>query len=31
MAEKDLQKQIDDINIKLDAILECATAQKLRS
>ena len=31
MAEKDLQKQIDDINVKLDAILECATAQKLRS
>ncbi len=31
MAEKDLQRQIDDINIKLDAILECATAQKLRS
>jgi len=31
MAEKDLQKQIDEINIKLDAILECATAQKLRS
>jgi uncharacterized protein YjgD (DUF1641 family) len=31
MAEKDLQKQIDEINVKLDAILECATAQKLRS
>ena len=31
MADKDLQKQIDDINVKLDAILECATAQKLRS
>lgn len=31
MAEKDLQKQIDEINLKLDAILECATAQKLRS
>ncbi|MFC2116205.1 DUF1641 domain-containing protein [Bacteroidota bacterium] len=31
MADKDLQKQIDDINVKLDAILECATSQKLRS
>jgi uncharacterized protein YjgD (DUF1641 family) len=31
MAEQDLQKQIDAINVKLDAILECATAQKLRS
>ena len=31
MAEKDLQKQIDEINVKLDAILECATSQKLRS
>ncbi len=31
MAEKDLQKQIDEINVKLDAILECATVQKLRS
>jgi uncharacterized protein YjgD (DUF1641 family) len=31
MAEKDLQKQIDEINVKLDAILDCATAQKLRS
>ena len=31
MAEKDLQVQIDEINEKLDAILECATAQKLRS
>jgi uncharacterized protein YjgD (DUF1641 family) len=31
MAEKELQAQIDEINIKLDAILECATAQKLRS
>jgi len=31
MAEKDLQIQIDEINLKLDAILECATEQKLRS
>ena len=31
MAEKDLQNQIDEINVKLDAILECATEQKLRS
>ncbi len=31
MADKDLQKQIDEINVKLDAILECATEQKLRS
>jgi uncharacterized protein YjgD (DUF1641 family) len=31
MAEKDLQKQIDDINDKLDAILECAITQKHRS
>lgn len=31
MADKELQVQIDDINVKLDAILECATTQKLRS
>jgi uncharacterized protein YjgD (DUF1641 family) len=31
MAEKDLQKQIDDINVKLDTILECALTQKHRS
>ena len=31
MAEKDLQKQIDEMNLKLDAILECATEQKHRS
>jgi uncharacterized protein YjgD (DUF1641 family) len=31
MAEKDLQKQIDEINLKLDAILECAMVQKQRS
>jgi uncharacterized protein YjgD (DUF1641 family) len=31
MADKDIQVQIDEINVKLDAILECATAQKLRS
>jgi uncharacterized protein YjgD (DUF1641 family) len=31
MADKDLQNQIDEINVKLDAILECATEQKLRS
>ena len=31
MAEKDIQVQIDEINLKLDAILECATAQKLRT
>jgi uncharacterized protein YjgD (DUF1641 family) len=31
MAEKDLQKQIDDINVKLDTILECALVQKSRS
>jgi uncharacterized protein YjgD (DUF1641 family) len=30
MADKDLQKQIDDINDKLDAILECAISQKQR-
>ena len=31
MAEKDLQKQIDEINVKLDTILEVALAQKQRS
>lgn len=31
MAEQDLQTQINEINVKLDAILECATEQKLRS
>ncbi len=31
MADKDLQKQIDEINVKLDAILECAMTQKQRS
>jgi len=31
MAEKDLQKQIDEINVKLDTILECALTQKQRS
>lgn len=31
MAEKDLQKQINEINEKLDEILICATQQKLRS
>ncbi|MFC2098964.1 DUF1641 domain-containing protein [Bacteroidota bacterium] len=31
MADKDLQKQIDEINVKLDAILECAMNQKHRS
>ena len=31
VAEKDLLKQIDDINIKLDTILECALTQKQRS
>jgi len=31
MAEKDLQKQIDEINVKLDTILECALSQKQRS
>ena len=31
VAEKDLQKQIDDINVKLDTILECALTQKQRS
>lgn len=31
MAEKELQKQIDEINVKLDAILECAMVQKQRS
>ncbi len=31
MADKDLQRQIDDINVKLDAILECAMTQKQRS
>ena len=31
MAEKDLQKQIDEINVKLDSILECALTQKQRS
>jgi len=31
MAEKDIQKQIDEINVKLDEILVCATHQRLRS
>jgi uncharacterized protein YjgD (DUF1641 family) len=31
MAEKDIQKQIDEINVKLDSILECALTQKVRS
>jgi uncharacterized protein YjgD (DUF1641 family) len=31
MAEKDLQKQINEINEKLDEILDCATQQRLRS
>jgi uncharacterized protein YjgD (DUF1641 family) len=31
MAEKDLQKQINEINQKLDEILACATQQRLRS
>ena len=31
MADKDLQKQIDDINVKLDTILECALTQKQRT
>lgn len=31
VAEKDLQKQIDEINLKLDTILECALTQKQRS
>lgn len=31
MADKDIQKQIDDINVKLDEILVCATQQRLRS
>ena len=31
MADKDIQKQIDDINAKLDEILVCATQQRLRS
>jgi uncharacterized protein YjgD (DUF1641 family) len=31
MADKDIQKQIDEINVKLDAILECAMTQKHRS
>ncbi|KPK84431.1 MAG: hypothetical protein AMS27_09985 [Bacteroides sp. SM23_62_1] len=31
MAEKDLQKQINEINDKLDEILICATQQRLRS
>jgi len=31
MAEKDLQKQINEINEKLDEILACATQQRLRS
>jgi uncharacterized protein YjgD (DUF1641 family) len=31
MAEKDLQKQINEINEKLDEILVCATQQRLRS
>jgi uncharacterized protein YjgD (DUF1641 family) len=31
MADKDLQQQIDDINVKLDSILECALSQKQRS
>jgi len=31
MADKDIQKQIDEINGKLDEILVCATQQRLRS
>ena len=31
MATKDIQQQIDEINQKLDIILECAVQQKLRS
>ncbi len=31
MANNNIQVQIDEINVKLDAILECATTQKLRS
>ena len=31
MADKEIQVQIDEINVKLDAILECATSQKLRA
>jgi uncharacterized protein YjgD (DUF1641 family) len=31
MAEKDFQKQINEINEKLDEILACATQQRLRS
>jgi len=31
MADKDIQKQIDEINQKLDVIQECAVQQKLRS
>ena len=31
MVEKDLQKQINEINEKLDEILDCATQQRLRS
>lgn len=31
MAEKDLQRQINEINEKLDEILVCATEQRLRS
>lgn len=31
VAEKDLQRQIDEINAKLDTILECALNQKHRS
>jgi len=31
MAEKDIQKQINEINEKLDEILACATQQRLRS
>ncbi len=31
MAEKDLQRQINEINEKLDEILACATQQRLRS
>jgi uncharacterized protein YjgD (DUF1641 family) len=31
MADKDIQVQIDEINLKLDTLLEVATSQKLRS
>jgi len=31
MSNKDLQNQIDDIHVKLDEILVCATQQRLRS